>query len=996
MPNEIRDEYPQDPIYNDKGIGIADELDDSARHSQISLEDPNNSHPSSPPASTTEHEKNAPLPDEEPTTCRARKKHPGIFALPPHSASTTAGVSTGDYRPYAPSPPFEEAGPTSCIWRAYLDESLVYDTDMLGNQRGQVNILLVFAGLFSAIVSAFIAQSAGNLQPNYKQLSALLLFDQINMQRALANGTSLDRITTSGADPTAPFTPKTLDSWVNGLWFASLAFSLATALFAVLADEWYCHYLSPIAGDPQVRSRTRHLRYKGLLDWRVSTLIGLLPLMLYLSLGLFAIGLVLYLLPQQQGIALVTGIISLTTFIVYVMTNILPLIYPDCPYKTPLSSVAYTAIMWMLQQSSAILKATAAPTFNFYPTIKTLNDFEIHAAERSHVKNEVDALRWLYVRSSTPETRRLVIYALSGLPEEYTLDVYNVFHPYWDEIREEKERMLMDCMELTRHGSTRWIPKDIPNIDRRIEPLLRLEILFDPLRRKFPSGLFREHHLDFSTTDISDALLITLSSIEDTHINKPTHLALEKEVAMNALADYSYHHPVVWDHLLIRAVDQGLFIEKSDDTVFTMETCLDLVKFLSIPDRNPSACYSCTLVEAAAIYHEENVIGALLSFFEPFDVYKGSIDLLPRLLITIIRFLVLDSENSPIVDSIGLLGERPHTYTTFIYKHRLLEVALHVVIRGMSCSDNSQFSFFHDGVLNAVHSYIASGLFAMDPVNTEENTLVWTCRNHALACMTLFINRGSEFGVDVQVSEWGTRSFFYNIIRLIVQVFGRYFSDIGCHGSQFQVMGFLLGQGFAGGIVDAYDTFQEEGVLRHIVRRSELQLWLTEGLKEYIIGISEATRRTGNYPDLQSENFLQSHIEDLHNPLVVRGICASIVQSNTTPHSILSSLASIAPDHPEWPKILATLHSPDAKYSVEKYEFTLINPGCDEESLKKGLREATQVLTDCLVAANNEFNQQSTNSSPHIGPPEARRESPWRKWKKRIGVLNTDIEVGLV
>ncbi|KAK0492715.1 hypothetical protein EDD18DRAFT_1079171, partial [Armillaria luteobubalina] len=200
-----------------------------------------------------------------------------------------------DYRAYAPSPPFEEAGPTSCIWRAYLDESLVYDTDMLGNQRGQVNILLVFAGLFSAIVSAFIAQSAENLQPNYKELSALLLFDQINIQRALANGTSLDLIATSGADPTAPFTPQTLDSWINGLWFASLAFSLATALFAVLADEWYCHYLSPIAGDPQVRSRTRHLRYKGLLDWRVSTLIGLLPLMLYLSLGLFAIGLVLYL-----------------------------------------------------------------------------------------------------------------------------------------------------------------------------------------------------------------------------------------------------------------------------------------------------------------------------------------------------------------------------------------------------------------------------------------------------------------------------------------------------------------------------------------------------------------------------------------------------------------------------------------------------------------------------------------------------------------------------
>ncbi len=779
------------------------------------------------------------------------------------------------------------------------------------------------------------------------------------MQRALANGTSLNLITTSGADPTAPFTPKTLDSLINGLWFASLAFSLATALFAILADEWYCHYLSPIAGDPQVRSRTRHLRYKGLLDWRVSTLIGLLPLMLYLSLGLFAIGLVLYLLPQQESIALVIGTISFATFVVHVVTNILPLIYPDCPYKTPFSSVAYTAIMWTLQQSSALLKATLSPTFKFHPKIKTLNDCEIHAAEISHVKNEVDALHWLYVRSSTSAIRRLVIYALSGLPEEYTLDVYNAFHPYWDEMRDEKERMLMECMELTRHGSTRWIPKDIPNIDRRIEPLLRLEILFDPLRRKFPSGLFREHHLDFSTSDVSDALLITLSSIEDAHIIKPTHVALEKEVAMNALADYSYHHPVVWDHLLVRAVDQGLFDEKSDDSVFTMETCLDLVKFLSTPDRNASASSSCTLLEAAAIYHEDDVIGALLSFFETFDLYKGSIDPLPRLLITIMRFLVLDSENSPIVDSIGLLGERPHTYTTFIYKHRLLEITLRVIIRGMNGSAHSQFSFFHYGVCNAVHSYIASNLFAMDPVDTEENSLVWTCRNHALACMTLFVDRGSKFGVDAQVSEWGTRPFFYNIISIIVRAFGHYYSDILGHASQFQVMGFLLGHGFAGGIIDAYDIFQEEGVLGQIARRSELQQWLIEGLMEYIIGISEAAKRTGEYPDLQAEDFLQSHISDLHHPRVIRGICASIVQSNIPPHSILSPLASIAPDHPEWPRILEILHSPDAKYSADKYEFRLVDLRRGEASMKKELREAVNILTEYVMAARNEFNQVS-------------------------------------
>ncbi|PBK85920.1 hypothetical protein ARMGADRAFT_865240, partial [Armillaria gallica] len=189
----------------------------------------------------------------------------------------------------------EEVEPTSSIWQAYLDESVIYDREIGDTHKGETNILFVFAGLFSMVVSTFIAQSSVNLQPNYQQLSVLLAFDQINIQQAIASGISLDSITTSGADPTAPFTPKCLDLWVNGLWFASVSLSLSYALLAVLADDWYGHYLSPVPGDPQDRSCTRQFRYEGLVDWPISAFIRILPLMLHLSLSLFFIGLVLYL-----------------------------------------------------------------------------------------------------------------------------------------------------------------------------------------------------------------------------------------------------------------------------------------------------------------------------------------------------------------------------------------------------------------------------------------------------------------------------------------------------------------------------------------------------------------------------------------------------------------------------------------------------------------------------------------------------------------------------
>ncbi|KAK0437421.1 uncharacterized protein EV420DRAFT_1280708, partial [Desarmillaria tabescens] len=180
---------------------------------------------------------------------------------------------------YPPSPPFQEAGPRSSVWRAYLDEALIYDTDMVKNKRAKVNILLVFAALFSGIVSAFIVQILPDIQTPLQAMSA---------------SASRNDNTTSNAESTAD----TLHKWtyiISYLWVGSLGLSLGAASVAFLIDEWYYHYLSPIAGDPQVCSRIRHLRFNGLLDWHVSMFVHSLPLFLHASLGIFFVGLFIYL-----------------------------------------------------------------------------------------------------------------------------------------------------------------------------------------------------------------------------------------------------------------------------------------------------------------------------------------------------------------------------------------------------------------------------------------------------------------------------------------------------------------------------------------------------------------------------------------------------------------------------------------------------------------------------------------------------------------------------
>ncbi|KAK0228891.1 hypothetical protein IW262DRAFT_1535677, partial [Armillaria fumosa] len=248
-----------------------------------------------------------------------------------HSTSGHGGNDAFDYEAKYPEDAiYEETAPNARVFRTYNDESQISDADMVEESRDTVDVLLVFAGLFSAVVTTFIVQTSQNLQVSYSQMSALLLFELVSVQRAIARGVPVDQVATSAMVPSTPFTPATIDSWVNGLWFTSLSLSLTTALGAVLVKQWLHQYISLPSGTPRDRSRIRQYRY-------VPTIIGLLPVLMHVALAIFFVGLFLFLFPLSRPIAAIVGATAAVVYIAYVVTKILPLLYPQCPYKTPLS-----------------------------------------------------------------------------------------------------------------------------------------------------------------------------------------------------------------------------------------------------------------------------------------------------------------------------------------------------------------------------------------------------------------------------------------------------------------------------------------------------------------------------------------------------------------------------------------------------------------------------------------------------------------------------------
>ncbi|KAK0238882.1 hypothetical protein EDD85DRAFT_951100 [Armillaria nabsnona] len=363
----------------------------------------------------TSHDNNQPQqPEAENLTSYSRRRRR-------KSRRKTMGIHRSDPFDYEQKFPedkrYEELGPTARVWRTYLDECGLFDLEMVEGWRDALDVLLVFAGLFSAVVTTFVAQTSQSLQVDYGQVTATLLIELIDVQRSAANGSLVNDIPRSDLS----FRPSTSDSWVNGLWFTSLSLSLSTALFAVLTKQWIHQYMSVLSGTPRDRCRLRQFRYMGLQRWGVDLIIGLLPVLMSASLAVFLVGLVLFIIPLRVSIAFVVGSVTFIAFAAYLITNFLPILYPSCPYKTPLSQYIFPiyayithdiSFKWTFRLVSKHQSASASEK----PAIRVLKDAEIAAVKRYADETDVHALSWLYYMSSNPSVQSIVIQSTSALP----------------------------------------------------------------------------------------------------------------------------------------------------------------------------------------------------------------------------------------------------------------------------------------------------------------------------------------------------------------------------------------------------------------------------------------------------------------------------------------------------------------------------------------------------------------------------------------------------
>ena len=203
-------------------------------------------------------------------------------------------------------------------------------------------------------MTAFTIESQKNLQKDPKDATVLLL-TEIFAQLANASNTIESLPAIEKTSVTSPVIR------VNICWFISLTLSLTTVLIGILCLQWIREFQRRPSLPHEEALKLRQVRYEGLDEWHVPSILSALPLLLQAALVLFFAGLLDFLISIHSGVAIPVAIVVGLTFFFLAATTILPALqsvsasfHPSwrqavpCAYKSPQSWAFFKLLMGVI------------------------------------------------------------------------------------------------------------------------------------------------------------------------------------------------------------------------------------------------------------------------------------------------------------------------------------------------------------------------------------------------------------------------------------------------------------------------------------------------------------------------------------------------------------------------------------------------------------------------------------------------------------------------
>ncbi|KAF8875888.1 hypothetical protein BD779DRAFT_1629655, partial [Infundibulicybe gibba] len=231
-----------------------------------------------------------------------------VMSLPKKESSRSMWKSGDPYYSFKPTNRDEKH------WNELYDKVVRFDKEFCEGWNSEIDSLLTFAGLFSAVVTAFTIESYKLLQPDPQDVTNRILLD-LTAQVAGRNAT---------ISPPESFTPSASSIRINALWFLSLTFSLTAGLIGILCKQWLRHYQQDISKPPKEALAMRQFRHNGFMQCGVMRVLSTLPILLGLGLILFFVGLIDFLQDLDVKVSIPVTILIGAGFAFLAVTTSVP------------------------------------------------------------------------------------------------------------------------------------------------------------------------------------------------------------------------------------------------------------------------------------------------------------------------------------------------------------------------------------------------------------------------------------------------------------------------------------------------------------------------------------------------------------------------------------------------------------------------------------------------------------------------------------------------
>ncbi|KAG8927193.1 hypothetical protein FRC01_007856 [Tulasnella sp. 417] len=199
-----------------------------------------------------------------------------------------------------PVPPQEfgqDGGKFYHYYDAFAEE---IDDNMVSGLKEQLEGLLIFAGLFAGVNSAFLALTLPLMSPDPADDTNAILLN-------LALGRN-DTLPSPSPLPSETFSPTGKVLTVNVLFSVSLTFAIISSFLAMLGRQWLVYYRKRTGGGPERQRWEQLKRFLGAERWRLEWVLDdFLPSLLQIGLIIFCISLTIYLNTLHPTLSKVVG-----------------------------------------------------------------------------------------------------------------------------------------------------------------------------------------------------------------------------------------------------------------------------------------------------------------------------------------------------------------------------------------------------------------------------------------------------------------------------------------------------------------------------------------------------------------------------------------------------------------------------------------------------------------------------------------------------------------